>query len=201
MKLKMDAEQRYSILKSESKLIDSRIKEKQSSLKELKTERQALIDTKQVLIDSIKIINSHFKKKIETITSQVVKRVFKRDIKIEVNFETKSYGVEANIKVIENNIELDPMDDMGGSIIEVISLIIRLVLREISSERLRKTIILDEPFNWAGDLIILIGQIIKEFSKDIQFIILTHDDRLEDIADRIYRIERQDFMSKIIRIK
>lgn len=201
MKLKMDVEQRYSILKSESKLIDSRIKEKQSSLKELKTERQALIDTKQVLIDSIKIINSHFKKKIETITSQVVKRVFKRDIKIEVNFETKSYGVEANIKVIENNIELDPMDDMGGSIIEVISLIIRLVLREISSERLRKTIILDEPFNWAGDLIILIGQIIKEFSKDIQFIILTHDDRLEDIADRIYQIERQDFMSKIIRIK
>lgn len=201
MKLKMDVEQRYSILKSESKLIESRIKEKQSSLKELKTERQALIDTKQVLIDSIKIINSHFKKKIETITSQVVKRVFKRDIKIEVNFETKSYGVEANIKVIENNIELDPMDDMGGSIIEVISLIIRLVLREISSERLRKTIILDEPFNWAGDLIILIGQIIKEFSKDIQFIILTHDDRLEDIADRIYRIERQDFMSKIIRIK
>lgn len=197
----MDAEQRYSILKSESELIDSRIKEKQSSLKELKTERQALIDTKQVLIDSIKIINSHFKKKIETITSQVVKRVFKRDIKIEVNFETKSYGVEANIKVIENNIELDPMDDMGGSIIEVISLIIRLVLREISSERLRKTIILDEPFNWAGDLIILIGQIIKEFSKDIQFIILTHDDRLEDIADRIYRIERQDFMSRIIRIK
>lgn len=197
----MDVEQRYSILKSESKLIDSRIKEKQSNLKELKTERQALIDTKQVLIDSIKIINSHFKKKIETITSQVVKRVFKRDIKIEVNFETKSYGVEANIKVIENNIELDPMDDMGGSIIEVISLIIRLVLREISSERLRKTIILDEPFNWAGDLIILIGQIIKEFSKDIQFIILTHDDRLEDIADRIYRIERQDFMSKIIRIK
>ena len=201
MKLKMDVEQRYSILKSESKLIDSRIKEKQSSLKELKTERQALIDTKQVLIDSVKIINSHFKKKIETITSQVVKRVFKRDIKIEVNFETKSYGVEANIKVIENNIELDPMDDMGGSIIEVISLIIRLVLREISSERLRKTIILDEPFNWAGDLIILIGQIIKEFSKDIQFIILTHDDRLEDIADRIYQIERQDFMSKIIRIK
>ncbi|PNX50504.1 MAG: hypothetical protein BV456_06485 [Thermoplasmata archaeon M8B2D] len=197
----MDVEQRYSVLKSESELIDSRIKEKQSSLKELKTERQALIDTKQVLIDSIKIINSHFKKKIETITSQVVKRVFKRDIKIEVNFETKPYGVEANIKVIENNIELDPMDDMGGSIIEVISLIIRLVLREISSERLRKTIILDEPFNWAGDLIILIGQIIKEFSKDIQFIILTHDDRLEDIADRIYRIERQDFMSRIIRIK
>lgn len=197
----MEIEQRYSILKSESKLIDSRIKETQSSLKELKTERQALIDTKQVLIDSIKIINSHFKKKIEKITSQVVKRVFKRDIKIEVNFKTKSYGVEASIKVIENNIELDPMDDMGGSIIEVISLIIRLVLREISSERLRKTIILDEPFNWAGDLIVLIGQIIKEFSKDIQFIILTHDDRLEDIADRIFRIERQDFMSKIIRIK
>lgn len=197
----MEIEQRYLQMKAESKAISSRIKETEQSIKGLKAERQALIDTKQILIDSIKIINSHFKTKIETITSQVVKKVFKRDIQIRVDFETKSYGVEANIKVIENNIELDPLDDMGGSIIEVISLIIRLVLREISSERLRKTIILDEPFNWAGDLIVLIGQIIKEFSRDIQFIILTHDDRLEDIADRIYRIERQDFMSRIVRIK
>lgn len=197
----MEIEQRYLQMKAESKSISSRIKETKQYIKDLKAERQALIDTKQILIDSIKIINSHFKTKIETITSQVVKKVFKRDIQIRVDFVSKSYGVEADIKVIENNIELDPMDDMGGSIIEVISLIIRLVLREISSERLRKTIILDEPFNWAGDLIVLIGQIIKEFSKDIQFIILTHDDRLEDIADRIYQIERQDFMSRIIRIK
>lgn len=184
-------------MKTESKLIEKQINNAQQKIESLNKENKILQDTKNILLEAIKIINDRFKQKLESISTNIVQKVFQRNIKIKVEYSEKSYGVETKIKIIENDIELDFEDDMGGSIIEVISLITRLILREMSVTKLRNTIILDEPFNWAGDLITLIAKIIKEFSKNIQFIILTHDERLEDIADRIYKVERQFNISKV----
>lgn len=187
----------YQELKTEAKLIDKQIINTQQKIEVLVNGSKSLQDTKNILLEAIKIINERFKQKLELVATNIVQKVFQRNIKIVVDYEEKAYGVETKIKIIENGIELDFEDDMGGSIIEIISLITRLILKEMSSTKLRNTIILDEPFNWAGSLITLIAQIIKEFSKNIQFIILTHDRRLEDIADRIYRIERQFNISKV----
>lgn len=184
-------------MKTEAKLIDKQIINTQQKIEVLVNGSKSLQDTKNILLEAIKIINERFKQKLELVATNIVQKVFQRNIKIVVDYEEKAYGVETKIKIIENGIELDFEDDMGGSIIEIISLITRLILKEMSSTKLRNTIILDEPFNWAGSLITLIAQIIKEFSKNIQFIILTHDRRLEDIADRIYRIERQFNISKV----
>ena len=192
---------RYQELKARAKIIDRHISKKEKLIDSLREEKKLLKDTKSILLESVKIINHHFKQKIEDISTNIIRKIFRRDISLEVEYEVKSYGIETKINVYENGIKLDPKDDMGGSIIEVISLLIRIILREISNKQLRKTIILDEAFSWAGDLIVLIAQIIKELSEDIQFIIISHDDRLDDIADIIYKIERQSLYSNAIRIK
>lgn len=192
---------KYEALASKAELISSQILEKEEEINLLIKEEKALKDTKKIFFDSIELVTKSFKKRTEDIITVVSKKVFQRDIKIKVNYDQKHYGLETNIAVMENGITLDPEDDMGGSIIEVISILLRIILLEYSNKKLRRTIILDEAFNWAGDLIILIGQIIKDFSKSIQFIIISHDSRLDDFADRIYKIERENLISKVVKIK
>lgn len=189
----------YLNVKAERKSLLKRLEEEQIRLEQAKKELQTNEDTQQLLFESIKIINQEFKTKLEKTSTLAIRKVFKRNLELKVNYIEKSWGVETQINVIENGLPLDPEDDMGGSIIEVISLIIRLILRDLSKDRSRKTIILDEPFRWSGKLIELIAQIIKEFSEEfgLQFIIVTHDEILEDIADRIFKIERQDKISKV----
>lgn len=193
----------YLTIKAESKLLNQKIEQNQKRIADLEEELKINDETQQILFQSIKIINQEFKEKLETMATIAIKKIFQRNLELKVEYVEKAYGIETRLLILENSLLLDLQDDMGGSIIEVISLIIRLILRDMAKSKSRKTIILDEPFRWAGRLIELIAQIIKEFSVqyNLQFIIFTHDEALEDIADRIFKIDRQDKISKVTIIK
>ena len=69
----------------------------------------------------------------------------------------------------------------------------------MSSPKTRNVFILDEPFKWTGKLVHLTGVIMKELSKKLKFqvILITHDDDLIEIADKIFKIEHVKGKSKV----
>lgn len=193
----------YDRLKARSTEIEALLLSKEIRARELKSRIKGLEDTKSVLNQAIKLTNETFKTKLETIATSAIQRIFKRPIRLVVEYAVRSYGIETKLLIMENDNILDPESDMGGSIIEVISIVLRIVLWQMSSDNIRNVIILDEPFRWAGKLIDLIGQILVELSEslNLQFIIVTHDDSLVDIANRVIQIERQGTTSKIVVIR
>jgi ABC-type lipoprotein export system ATPase subunit len=62
----------------------------------------------------------------------------------------------------------------------------------LEKPRSRNVLVFDEPFKWTGDLTELMANMIKEVSHrmKLQVIMVTHDERLSDIADRSWKVTR-----------
>jgi len=163
------------------------------------------IDARNLLNKAITIIHKKFKDQIENTVTSAIRQIFNRDLSFELVYKVKRNEIESKIIVKENGEELDPKDDLGGSIIDIISFTFRIILWHMSSPKTRNVFILDEPFKWTGKLISLIGLIVKELSKKLKFqvILITHDDDLIEIADKVFKIEhvKGESRVKVIRQK
>jgi DNA repair exonuclease SbcCD ATPase subunit len=162
-------------------------------------------DARNLLNTSIKIVHENFKSQIEETITKAIQQVFNRNITFHLLYEDKRNEMQTKIVIKENGEELDPKDDLGGSIIDIISFIFRLILWNSSSPKTRNTFILDEPFKWMGELSTFAGKILKDLSKKMNFqiIFITHDDKLIEIADKVFKISHINGKSqvKVIRKK
>jgi len=77
---------------------------------------------------------------------------------------------------------------MGGGMMDVIAIAFRIVLWSIEVPRSRALLILDQPFPNCGSLIVRAGAMAKELSQElkIQLLIITHEKKLAQIADRTW---------------
>jgi ABC-type lipoprotein export system ATPase subunit len=73
---------------------------------------------------------------------------------------------------------------------DIIAIAFRIVLWSIEVPRSRALLILDQPFPNCGSLIVRAGAMAKELSKELgmQLIIITHEKKLVQIADRSWEI-------------
>jgi DNA repair exonuclease SbcCD ATPase subunit len=177
------------------------IEERKLTRKIRKTRRKIKdhIDARNLLNKAIEIIHKKFKNRIEATVTRSIRQIFNRDLSFELVYKVKRNEIESRIIVKENGEELDPKDDLGGSIIDIISFTFRIILWHMSSPKTRNVFILDEPFKWTGKLISLTGMIMKELSKKLRFqvILITHDDDLIEIADKVFKIEHVKGKSRV----
>lgn len=186
-----DVKEIYDSLFAEKAMLLRDKKKIQWKTKEARKKIASHIEARDLLNKSIKIIHENFKFQIEKTITESVQRIFNRDLVFELKYEEKRNRIESIIVIKENGMELNPEDDLGGSIIDIISFTFRIILWSMSSPKTRNTFILDEPFKWTGKLVAIVGQIIKELSKTLNFqvIMVTHDDELIEIADKIFKID------------
>lgn len=178
------------------------LSEKNKLRKKIKKENKEiknLIDTRLLLNETVKIVQKRFKDFIEKTVTGAIQKIFNRDLVFILKYEEKRNEIESKIIIEENGEELDPEDDLGGSIIDIIAFAFKIVLWGVSSPKTRNTFIFDEPFKWTGKLISFTGAIMKELSRtlDFQVIIITHEDELINIADKVFKIEHINGKSEV----
>ena len=85
---------------------------------------------------------------------------------------------------------------------DVISFGMRIALWAIKSPRSDSVFILDEPGKALGELLPKFAEVLNELSRKlgIQFIIITHDKALADLADKSYRVTKEKRISKVMEI-
>jgi DNA repair exonuclease SbcCD ATPase subunit len=96
--------------------------------------------------------------------------------------------------------ELSPLSASGGGAVDIAAFGLRLSLWTLPEKRTRGVIVLDEPFRFLSkDLHAKAGQAIKELSArlGLQFIIVTHENTLQESADKIFRVEKRRGVSKV----
>lgn len=122
-------------------------------------------------------------KKIASVVTRCLQTVLNEQYQFKIYFEQKRGKTEARMVFVDQNgHDIDPMTESGGGAVELAAFALRLVALLMTKPQPRKVLILDEPFrcvsrNHADRLRELIESLSKEL--EMQFIIVTHDERLQ----------------------
>lgn len=197
----MNYQDKYNQLVGKKQTLSGNKKKLKKKVKNLRSNLQDYKDTRTLLNEAIRLTHKKFKDEIENIITRSIRTIFNRNFTFELDYKEKRNEIESRIVVKEDGHELDPKDEMGGSIVDIISLAFRVCLWHISSPRARNTFILDEPFRFCGKLTSLVGTVLRELSEVLQFqvILITHDDNLVQYGDRIFKVVMIDGKSYILR--
>jgi len=124
--------------------------------------------------------------------------VFPRQYDFSVEFVTKNNKTFADIYLLRNGAKIDPMDASGGGVVDIISFALRLAAWTLSTTD--DMIMFDEPFKYlSNDLRPVAGQILSDLSQklNIQIIMVTHDENMIEIADKVHDVRINNGVSSI----
>lgn len=177
-------ENKIEILKSD---VASKERQMQEIVEELEMVRQA----RQFLLSFSENLRDKVKERLESIVNTALKAVFvdeQNEFKI-IPKQTKN-GIVYDLFGVTNGLITPLQDSNAGGFMDIVAMALQIAFLRLFSNRLRQTMILDEPFkNLDKNRIVLACQWLKLVSQefDIQFIIVTHIDDLIDNADKVFR--------------
>lgn len=198
----IEAQARVSVLKSS-------VKSKEKELKTLVKYKDQLIKAQWVLAQVIRLTQNRFKKKVENLVTMAVKAVFvDRNFTFELDFRTDKRSKFEVLPIIKEDGEtFTPKDDMGGSLVDIISIALRVVLWRLQKPQSRAVFLLDEPFRnlGSGEELILGAKFISQLSHNkkmpIQFIIVTHEEEIIGVSDRAWMVTYENGRSVVKLVK
>lgn len=138
--------------------------------------------------------------RISEIVTLALNSVFEDDWTFNIDFVFKRGKTEAEIYIEKNGEKYNPMDDMGGGIVDVVSFALRIMAWTLQTPQSNNTIVLDEPFRFLSkDMQVKAGVMLKELSDklNLQFIIVTHEESLIECADRIFTVTQKNGKSEV----
>lgn len=195
MKLKTDVIDRYKILYNEREFLVRNIsrlrRKKKRSNKQVNNYTKAINTLEQI----IRIAQNNLKASIEGVITSSIQSVFDRDIKFVFDIEN------TKPMLIEDGEEFSPNGEIGGSLIDILSITLRIVLMLMIEPATRPILFLDEPFKHSGTLQKEMAKVIQRMSREvqIQFVITTHSTAITQVADRHFTVTRKGKISKVMR--
>lgn len=189
-----------------SKKIDAfnAIEENEKKVERLGRQIEIYEEARTVFTSVLEKIQEETKARIEGLVTLAIQSVFEsEDIFFKIKFEQKNNRVYAVPLIVENDQEYEPEEDMGGGIIDVISVALRIILWHMETPRKRNILILDEPFRFTGKLVPKAGEMLKYIAKNLnlQVVMVSHDDDLIEICDRVYIIKKINKTSEVKLVK
>ena len=164
------------------KLADYRLAQAQ-----LKTEREALVLAEEASTDAeeaqkvlqlvAQTVQQQAHDKIAGVVTRCLAAVFEDPYELKVLFEQKRGRTEARLIFMREGKEIDPMSASGGGAVDVAAFALRLSCIMLSKPKLRRVMILDEPFRFVSvKYRERVRQMLESLSDDlgVQFIMVTH---------------------------
>lgn len=136
------------------------------------------VEEAQRLAQSVaKTVQEQAHSQISKVVSRCLSTTFDNPYKFRVVFEEKRGRTEARLVFLRDELEVDPMTASGGGVLDVGAFALRLACLMLSRPRLRRVLILDEPFRFVsreyrGRIRALLEGLAEEMG--VQFIMVTH---------------------------
>jgi len=191
----------FNQIKAKKELLEGSLSNKKQSLSSFKISYERMVKARWVLTEVAQQTQRRFQDKVEGLVTVAIRSVFDRPFEFHLEFERKRNRMECKPFISEGNkIYDDPEYDVGGGILDIISFAFRIVLWSLQTPRSRNVIVLDEPMKNMGKLIQLGGRVLKEISHKLglQLIIVTHDEELIEIGDKVFRFAHDGVKSHIV---
>lgn len=207
------------ILKNMNDLLKERLRELQTAKRILIGNKDKLLlkseglkkdyddykKAKWVISKVVEKTQQNFKDRVESLTTLMIRSIFDEPFEFKLIFEEKNNQLECRPAVFDNNDEYRADTDMGGSIVDVISFALRIILWSVENPQTRAVFFLDEPFRFVGRNTMLdrCGKLLRDISYklNVQLIIITHESHLVEIADRAFHVKKVNKISTVTRMK
>ena len=185
------------------KQVKNDLRAKRNELMNL-NQKMKLIEQAQVFLQKVaQDTQSQLKLKIEDIVNLALNTVFPDEYLFQVDFNVSRGKTDAELVFVNQKTggRVDPMTASGGGVVDIVAFALRIAGYVLESN-VDNVIILDEPFRFVSkDLVDRAGEILKVLSTKLglQIIIVTHIPEFVDIADKVFRVRKnQNGVSKII---
>jgi DNA repair exonuclease SbcCD ATPase subunit len=168
----------------------------------------SIIESEQDHVDALPIIlkigqlHRQFSlDKIESLVTSALRVVFEHPYTFKLRQEEKRGQIELVPIVIDGDLELEPASSMGGGIIDVLSIALRIILWSMMKDKPESVMVMDEPARHVNseksvkNLATLFEQVSK--SMGLQFIVVTNRPALSHNADLVYKVRKSKGSSVI----
>jgi len=191
-------QERLAILKTESEKKQAEL-ERQEHILEVLTKARDIVN---LVLAATQQAASSF---VGDVVSLALSFVYGEDYQFKLDYSIKRNQSEARPVVVISGEEFSPRDELGGGVIDVASLGLRLACWAIDESARNSTVfVLDEPAKFvSADRVDLVGEVLRELSQTlgIQIIMVSHSDELIDVADRAFRVTKDGGTSRVERIR
>ena len=147
-----------------------------------------------------------FEEKLAALVSHGLTAVFGEETVVSIEAGTKRGATSMALKLEQEGVRLgNIIDSTGGSIVSVLSVLLRVMLTVSVRPPLRRLIVLDEPLHGAVDPshIPTFGTLLRELSDrlNLQFIVVAHETDLEEYSDVVYEVVKTDSAAHVRQLK
>lgn len=190
-----EIKERYQDLKSKRRIISSELTKSRLSANIVKRKIADYQEVRKVWTAISKEIQRDAKDHIENIVTMAIQTVFDHPYRFKLLFEEKRNTVTCTPLIVEGENEYHPKDAVGGGMLDVIGFALRITLWSMQNPKSRNIFILDEPFRFTGKLSSRVGYMLRRLSRKLKFqvLLVTHDDSLIDICDRVWAIKNKGY--------
>jgi len=151
----------------------------------------------QLAHDTVTAIDIVYRKlaldRVEQLVTIGLQAIFEHDYAFRFHVEPKRGQAETTIIISDQGKDLDPTTEMGGSVVDVVSLLLRVVLWTQMHERSAPLFLLDEPARMvSAQYRPALAAFLQRLSKElqVQFFIVTHEPAIASSADRVFEVTK-----------
>lgn len=171
----------------------------------LATDQQELARSLEIIQVTAKLTQQELEVHVSELSSLALEAIFPDPYKLSLSFELRRNRSEADLLLVDGDENsVSPMDAVGGGVVDVAALALRISLWSLKQPRPISTLVMDEPCRFVSrDLQGRASTMIREVSKrlSLQFIIVTHEENLTEAADRVFRVSKSKGVSKVEEMK
>lgn len=137
---------------------------------------------------------------ISNITTLAQEAIFDDPYKVVVEFVQRRNKTECDISFERDGEKINPLAASGGGPVDVAAFALRVASWSMQNPRSRNVLILDEPFRYLSvGLLPKAGEMLKQLSEklNLQIIMVTHEEELAEMADRIFQVSMRKGKSTV----
>lgn len=151
-----------------------------------------------VILETAKRTQDILKFRIQELAQSSIDTIFPGKYALRVDFNDKRDATECDIYLEEGGQRLDPKEQNGGGLVDVIAFALRIAAWSIG--KTRPTIIMDEPLKFlSAKYKPMLAEILQKMSHELnlQLIIITHDEEMINVADRVFLVDQYGKKSSV----
>jgi len=191
--------------RAKKQVLEQSVAEIQTELLQLKTRLGNLVIAQEV-INSVSILaQTEFKGAVEALVTEALHYVFGDNYAFEIESTIARNQAEAQMWVSIDGVRHSLKDELGGGVVDTISFVLKVVFWALQINRTEPVLIFDEPMkNLDSGRLKDVGRMMRSLSErlHLQFLIVSHEQGLIEIADRSYRVEMgADGTSRAVLVK
>lgn len=187
----LEIEEKLNKLKVKKQSTEELLNSRKQRLEEIKQETEILLKSQSVLQEVAKEVQSKLSVKIDSIVNLALATCFGDEYKFELRYVSARGKTEVEFVLLQNGKEIDPMNQNGGGLIDILVFSLRVAVFNISHTD--NIMIFDEPFRFVSKgFREKVAELVHTLSErlNIQFIEVTHVEELMENSDKRFIIKK-----------